>query len=141
MACYLDPQDTVFSLLAVEDDPIARDLMGKAICYAFPKLRLLTAENGVAGLELYKEHHPDIVLTDVRMPVMDGIAMATEIKRLDPEAVIAVVSAYCDTAQYLSGAEAIGIHHYIRKPVDFDALFATIRECLGEVSTDQCCTG
>lgn len=141
MASYFNSQETVFSLLAVEDDPVARDLMGKAICYAFPNLRLLTAENGKAGLELYKEHHPDIVLTDVRMPVMDGIAMAAEIKRLDPEAVIAVVSAYCDAAHYLSCAEAIGIHHYIKKPVDFDALFATIRECLGEVGTAECSVG
>jgi len=127
------PEAGNLSLLFVEDDPVARELINVALSIKFPKLRMLTAENGKVGLDLYEQHRPDIVLTDIKMPVMDGIAMASAIRGLHPEAVIAVMSAYCDTPQYLESAHAIGISHCVVKPVDYHTLFATIEECIGEV--------
>ncbi len=50
----------------------------------FPDVELYTAENGKAGLDIFHEHAPDIVITDINMPVMDGIKMATEIKAAPP---------------------------------------------------------
>ena len=67
------------------------------------------------------------------MPGMDGIAMSAEIKKLNPSAIIAVMSAYCDTQQYLTSAEELGIRYCLTKPIDYRLLFATIDECLAEV--------
>jgi YesN/AraC family two-component response regulator len=128
-----NPEKHVCSLLYVEDDPEARDLVNRALSLKFRNIRLLTAENGAVGLELYQKHRPEIVLTDIKMPVMDGIMMAAQIRGQQPDAVIAVISAYCDTQQYQANAVALGITHCVSKPVAFSKLFATIEKCLSEV--------
>jgi YesN/AraC family two-component response regulator len=131
-----NPEKHACSLLYVEDDPEARDLVNRAIALKFRNIRLLTAENGAVGLELYEEHRPEIVLTDIKMPVMDGMTMAAEIRGRHPDTVIAVISAYCDTQQYQADAVEIGIIHCVSKPVDYRALFATIEKCLSEVKME-----
>lgn len=62
-----------YRLLYVEDDIAARKLLSKIIAKKYPDLNLSLAEDGAAGLEMYREQLPDIVLTDMEMPVMDGI--------------------------------------------------------------------
>ena len=120
------------SFLYVEDDPVTRDIMEKIICMKMPDIDLLMAENGKVGLELYKEHFPEIVITDVAMPVMDGIQMATAIRAIDPHAIIIVISAYSNT-EYLLDSIEIGVCHYILKPIDFNKFFATIDKCLAGI--------
>src|SRR6185369_15652837 len=113
------------SILYVEDEPEARELVVSALAHKIGTLRLYTAENGEAGLALYRQHLPDIVITDINMPVMDGIQMGKEIKSLNPEAIIIAVTAHSDTS-YLLGAIETGISSYVLKPVDFDKLFDAI---------------
>jgi YesN/AraC family two-component response regulator len=117
------------SFLYVEDDPVTRNIMEKIFLMKLPDVKLLLAENGKVGLELYKKHAPRIVITDVNMPVMDGIEMAAQIKAINPGAIVIAVSAYNNT-EYLLNAIEIGINHYVLKPIDFDKLFATIDKCL-----------
>ncbi len=107
--------------------------MEKIIRMKMPDIDLLVAENGRVGLELYKKHSPAIVITDVAMPVMDGIEMATEIKAVDPKAVIIVISAYSNT-EYLLDSIEIGVCHYVLKPIDFNKFFATIDKCLAGIA-------
>ena len=80
------------SLLCVEDDSVSRDLIHRMISMKFPEIELHLAENGKIGLELFKEKMPQIVMTDIRMPVMDGVTMAGEIKELCPETRIIIVA-------------------------------------------------
>ncbi len=121
------------SLLYVEDDPVTRDIMAKIIRMRLPHVELLLAENGKMGLDLYREHTPAIVITDVSMPVMDGIEMATEIKAANPKSIIIVISAYSNT-EYLLNSIEIGINHYVLKPIDFTKFFATIDKCLAGIA-------
>ena len=65
------------SLLYVEDNKDTRDLIAEMITVKYPGLRLFVAPDGAVGLELFYEHLPDIVLTDMSMPIMDGLQMAT----------------------------------------------------------------
>jgi PAS domain S-box-containing protein len=120
------------AILYVEDDPVTRNILCKMIPLKFPGIDFHTAENGMAGLELYKEHTPDIIITDINMPVMDGIKMAAEIKTIHPEANIIIVSAYSDT-NYLLNAIEIGINHYLLKPIDYKKLFVTIDKCIAGI--------
>ncbi len=120
------------SMLYVEDDPVTRGIMAKIIRMKLPDVDLLVAENGRQGLELYREHTPALVITDVAMPLMDGIEMATEIKAENPKAVIIVISAYSNT-EYLLNSIEIGINHYMLKPIDFNKFFAYIDNCLAGI--------
>jgi diguanylate cyclase (GGDEF)-like protein/PAS domain S-box-containing protein len=120
-------------LLYVEDEASARNLLSRIIAKKYPGLKLLVAENGAAGLELFREQRPDIVLADMNMPVMDGIQMAREIKALDAGAVIIAVTAHNDP-YYLQNAIEIGIRHYVKKPVVSEDLFAVINKTIEELS-------
>jgi YesN/AraC family two-component response regulator len=69
------------ALLLVEDEPNARDMLKAMLARNYPGLRVYAAENGADGLDLFREHHPEIVVTDISMPVMNGIQMTREIRR------------------------------------------------------------
>ncbi len=120
-------------LLYVEDEARSRELLRGIIAKKFPNLKLFISEDGTAGLEMFRKHRPDIVLTDLNMPVMDGIQMSREMKALDSETVIIAVTAHNDPA-YLQSAIEIGIRHYVLKPVISDNLFAVIETTIEEIN-------
>jgi len=87
--------------------------------------QVYSAYNGKEGLELFHRHQPEIVLTDIRMPLMDGLEMAEEIKTLKPETPIIVLSAYYEP-DLLHRSIDIGIDKYVRKPTDGESLLSDI---------------
>ena len=64
------------ALLFVEDEIEARDMLTRMLGLNYPGLRIYLAENGVVGLEQFRELSPQIVMTDINMPLMNGIALA-----------------------------------------------------------------
>ena len=115
----------IVSILIVEDDASTRAMLGKTITLRSPEVVIYSAGNGRSGLEQFKLHSPDMVITDIAMPLLDGICMAAEIRSLKPDAVIIAVTAYTDTTDLLKAIE-IGIDHYLLKPLRLDKLFALI---------------
>ena len=114
------------SLLYVEDDPATREQLGFLLKRSVSKLYV--AANGRQGIELFRAHAPDIVITDIMMPVMNGLDMAREIRKQNPDCQIIVLTAYSDTG-YLLDSISIGINHYIQKPVDLGKLTQSISAC------------
>lgn len=122
-----EAKDVPLSIMYVEDDPVTRALVAQTLPKRFPEFAIRTAENGRLGLQLYREYQPDIVITDVNMPVMNGILMSAEIKAINPDVVIIAVTAYSET-NYLLNAIEIGISHYVLKPIDYRKLFEAIEK-------------
>jgi PAS domain S-box-containing protein len=120
------------AILYAEDDAVTRNIVARMIPLKFPDAEFYTAENGKAGLDIFKERGPNIIITDINMPVLDGIKMAGEIKALRPETIIIILSAYGDT-NYLLDAIEIGVNHYIMKPIDYKKLFMTIAKCINGI--------
>ena len=120
-----------FSVLFVEDDESVRFSIGRILARQFPDAMVYTAENGQVGLDLFKEHAPEIVITDVNMPVMDGIVMAENIKSLKAGTKFIVLTGYSDK-DYLERFSEIGFAEYLVKPVDFTVLFTAIEKCRNE---------
>lgn len=87
------------------------------------------AQNGLEGLSMSKELFPDIILTDVRMPKLDGIKLTTEVRKFLPECQIIFISGYSDK-EYLKSAIALKAVFYVEKPIDeqeiLDALTSAI---------------
>jgi signal transduction histidine kinase/DNA-binding response OmpR family regulator len=129
---HIYPQPEI-SILYVEDDSIIRSLLSTIILKKFPDIELLTAENGRNGLEVYAERKPDIIITDLRMPHMDGIQMASEIKAINPETIIIIVTAHNDT-HYLLEAIEIGINYYVMKPVEQQKLISVIDKSIAGIN-------
>ncbi|KAF0216072.1 MAG: response regulator [Geobacteraceae bacterium] len=124
------------AILYAEDDRVTRDVVTLLLHNKFPDVTVYQAENGQQGLELFKTHGPDIVLTDMRMPIMDGIRMAKEIKKLNKDTRIIVATADTDTNRILETID-IGIDHYVLKPINQAKLFSVIELCINSIHLEK----
>lgn len=105
-------------LLIVDDEKLTRD--GIIASIAWNQLlitEILVAKNGLEGLAMAKEHRPHIILSDIRMPHMDGIKMAQQINTFLPECNIIFMSGYSDK-EYLKAAIKLKVINYVEKPLD-----------------------
>ncbi len=107
-------------LLYVEDDASIREEMIEILELDFEHFHV--AVNGEEGLKMYKEFKPDIVISDIQMPIMDGISMSKEILSINPDAKIILTTAF-NEAGYLEQAKNIGVSDYVNKPVNITELF------------------
>lgn len=124
----------VSSILLVEDDSKNLKILAEIIPVKYPNIVLHSAINGRIGLELFKMHTPDIVITDFNMPELSGLQMADKIRAIKPDAKIIVLTGNDKKAALESAVgEGFEIDHYIMKPVNFGQLFAAIEQCLGEI--------
>ncbi|SJZ60016.1 response regulator receiver modulated diguanylate cyclase with PAS/PAC sensor [Trichlorobacter thiogenes] len=114
------------SLLYVEDERVTREQISRILQRIVTELYV--AENGQEGLEIYREKRPDIIMTDIMMPVMNGLEMAREIRALDRDSQIIMLTAYSDT-EYLLECISLSINQYVQKPVDFSQLATAIETC------------
>ena len=124
------------SMLIAEDEELVRNFLGSAIPYKFPDIAIHFAENGRIGVELFIEHSPDIVITDISMPEMDGFQMAVKIKSMKADTQIIVITANCDTS-YLNKFSEIGCEDYLLKPIKFSTLFAAIDRCIAGITPER----
>ncbi len=125
----MSPVDQLKSatLLYVEDEDVARLAVG-----AFLKRRvgtLLLARDGQEGLAQFTQDRPDIVVTDLEMPIMNGMQMVHRIRELDNGTPIVITTAYDDEAHACPEANRV-----IIKPIMFNDLLNTILECLARRS-------
>lgn len=118
------------TLLYVEDDEGIVAIFEEVLKMIFPVV--FVARNGEEGLKLYKECKPDIVMTDIYMPKMDGVEMAKQIKTIDPEISIIVTSAYSQADEFLRSIE-IGIDGYVIKPFTKERLFGAVNKVLDHI--------
>jgi putative nucleotidyltransferase with HDIG domain len=111
------------SVLYVEDDALVRSQLSHFLERRVKQL--VVAENGREGLEAFHAGHHDIVITDIKMPEMDGLQMAEKIKADSRDIPIIVITAYSDR-DYLIRAIELGVNRYVTKPIDPDALVESI---------------
>ena len=115
-----------FSVMHVEDDTSVRESLMRFLKRRFNTI--YSAKDGAEGFDLYMEHKPDIIITDIQMPIMDGIEMSSRIKDQNGEALIIVTTAF-NEKPYLEKAQEIGITEYLKKPVVKDDLMQALRNC------------
>ena len=105
-------------LLIVDDEELTRTGVISAIDWkALGISEIFQADDGIHGLESARLYHPEIILCDVRMPRMDGIAMLEQIVRFLPDTVVIFMSGYSDK-EYLKAAIKLKAVNYIEKPIN-----------------------
>lgn len=102
-------------ILYVEDEEEIRSHTVDILGELFSKDDISVATNGEEGLEVFKSHRPDIVMSDIQMPKMNGLEMIEEIKKIDPNVRVIVTTAHSDSA-YLIRSIDYGVNRYILKP-------------------------
>lgn len=117
------------TVLVVEDEIYARKSLVKQIQeYAKGwEFRILEAENGETALELARVENPNLIMTDIRMPKMDGLELLKRIKEWDGTKQVVMLSAYSEF-EYARGALLYGAIDYLLKPISDAAL----GECLNK---------
>ena len=91
-----------------------------------------TAHDGISGLELIRSIHPDIVLTDIRMPNMDGLTMLAAIRSECPGIQMSVLTAYRD-CEYARKAITLGVCRYLLKPSNLDELQEAVKQMVSRL--------
>jgi DNA-binding NtrC family response regulator len=113
------------TLLFVEDQNLLRQAMGELLTPYFDKV--LFATNGREALDIFQRDKPDLVLTDIIMPVMDGITLTEQLGRLRPGIPVVFFSAFSDVPTLLRGIE-LGVAGFVPKPCEDDKLIATLQK-------------
>lgn len=118
-------------VLLVEDEESISRLLKEAVADSF--YTFLIAKDGLEGIALFKKLKPDIVITDIMMPRMSGLEMAQELRKLNPDIHIIVLSAFSEKEKLLSAID-IGINKYFLKPFDTDELLDYIQSITPKLS-------
>jgi two-component system cell cycle response regulator CpdR len=116
-------------ILIAEDEEALRALCARALLSDGHEVK--TASDGTDALDLLGRENGrfDLLLTDIRMPVMDGIALALGVARDHPDVTILLMTGYADQRERAHGLNAI-IHDVISKPFTVAALRAAVNEAL-----------
>ncbi len=113
-------------LLVVEDDPSLREVIRLGL--EGEGLRIATAEDGPSALLAFASLRPDLVLLDVMLPGLDGIAVCRELRKVSLVPIV-MLTARASTSEVVEGLEA-GADDYVTKPFEFPELVARIRSAL-----------
>ncbi len=123
-----------FKVLYVEDEPELRDSVGSYLRKIFDHVD--TAEDGQIGLKKFQEHSYDIVITDILMPNMNGLEMAAEIKRINEDQEIIVISAYSEPSSFVH-AIRLGVNGYIIKPINYEQMNMALNKTINKLANFQ----
>lgn len=124
-------------LLIVDDEKITRDGLISSISWEDLGIHSIAqADDGIHALEIAGEFHPDIVLSDIRMPRLNGIDMAYKLQKMNPNLSLIFMSGYSDK-EYLKAAIRLKAVTYVEKPIDPEEISSAIKDACKEVEQLQ----
>jgi two-component system response regulator YesN len=127
----------MFSVLIVDDEYLERRGLRKHFDWQAHGMEVAgEAENGVEALRFLENRPVDFLVTDVSMPVMDGIELAREVKKRYPLMKILFISGYNDL-EYLKGALKVEAVDYLFKAIDLAEMSQTVRRVTAELSGEK----
>ncbi len=113
-------------VVVVDDHPVLREGT-RAVLEQAPDIKVVgTAGEGAAALQLVEEHRPDVLLLDLRLPDVSGVAVAQRVRAWYPEVAVLVLTGYDDVG-YIRALLQLGIQGYLRKTVSGDEIVAAVR--------------
>lgn len=122
------------TVLYAEDEEGIRANVSDSLRYYVKEV--LEASNGKEALEIYKQNEPDIILSDIHMPVMNGIDFIKKVREEDRTIPIVMITAHTDK-EYLLEAVELHMEKYIVKPVELDELFHVLDKCVSVLDVNK----
>lgn len=114
------------SLLYVEDDEDIRDELVDFLELYFESLYV--AKNGEEGLALFHQNKPDIVVSDIQMPLMDGLTMCEEIRKVNTDVPLIITTAFNEPSFLIKSID-LGVDRYVTKPINITKLEKSLMRC------------
>ena len=125
------------TMIIVEDESFERNALKNYIDGELIGVQIVgEASNGVQGINLAMELRPDIILTDVNMPVMNAIEMTEQIRRFLPETKILFISSY-DDFEYARQGIDLNIFSYLTKPVNEMQLLRSVKKAVDQITEKE----
>ena len=122
------------SLLCVDDEPVNLNILTRLLSRYVETIYF--ASNGQEGHALYVEKRPDIILTDMIMPVLNGLEMSCLIRSIEPKIPIILLTS-CNSVDFLAEAIDIGITQFLPKPVLKEKLLTAIQRCYDIIDLER----
>jgi two-component system, response regulator, stage 0 sporulation protein F len=116
-------------ILVVDDEEGARELFNAILSDEGYEVQL--ADSGAAALSLFKNNPFNLVITDIKMPIMDGLQLLQEIRKIGSKTDVIMVTAYGEVESYLK-AMSLGAAEYINKPIRIKELKRIVHKVLTE---------
>ena len=116
-------------ILVIEDEAAIRRVLIKIISEESDSYVVEEAENGLEGIEKFKDNDYDLVLCDIKMPKMDGVEVLEKAKKIKPEIPFVMISGHGDLDTAVNTMR-LGAYDYISKPPDLNRLLNTVRNAL-----------
>lgn len=121
-------KDCTPSIIVVEDEKLIAKNIVRNIERASDVFNVVaTAYDGETALELFETYLPDVIFTDIKMPVMDGLELIKKINKRYPQVKIVVLSGYSEF-EYAKTAMSYNVKHYLLKPINIDELRKTLAD-------------
>lgn len=124
----------MYKLMIVEDEPLIRT--GLKHYFAWEELgvhSIIEAENGREGMTTALREKPDLVITDIRMPEMDGLQMIEQIRNLLPDTLFIILTGFNDF-EYAQKAIQLGnVHAFLLKPLEYEESLLVIQNCMNKL--------
>ena len=115
-----------FKILFVEDEETIRQHIVSSLTYLVEEVK--EASHGKEALEILRNYTPDIIITDLEMPLMNGIELIKKIRQTDKDICIIVLTAHT-TNNYLLELIDMHVEHFIVKPMNFEKLLNVLQKC------------
>ncbi|MEK3975697.1 response regulator transcription factor [Psychrobacillus sp. FSL K6-1267] len=128
----------MYKLMIVEDEPIIRS--GLKHYFDWKELGIQTiveAENGKNGVDIALVELPHLVITDIRMPVMDGLEMIGSLRTKLPETLFIILTGHSEFEYAQRAIQYGGVHDYLLKPLQYENSFSVIKECIEKIRVKQ----
>ena len=127
----------MYKLAIIEDNRATADMIASTIRWEAVGCTVCgVAYNGMKGLAMVQQQRPDVIISDVRMPGMDGLTMAESLCRELPNARIIFISAY-DEFSYAQKAVRLHAHEYLLKPLENEKLIDSVRRAVEELRRQE----
>ena len=124
-------------MMIVDDEPLMRQ--GLKVFFDWEKYSItevIEAENSKCAIEISKSKKPDIVISDIRMPEIDGLELIAKLKIIIPDTVFIIISGYSDF-EYAKQAISLGVLHYLVKPIHSAELHDVMIKCISKIEEQK----
>ena len=127
----------MYKVFVVDDEIVIREGLRNNIDWEANGFNLVgEAPDGEIALPMIRDEKPDILITDIRMPFMDGIALCREVRRVMPWSRIVILSGF-DSFEYAKQAISLGVQEYLLKPISSEELKKVLARLVKSIETEQ----
>ncbi|MCG8637694.1 MAG: response regulator [Desulfobacterales bacterium] len=127
----MDNQDRIYTILLVDDEEGIRNVLNITLTHA--GFKVLLAPDGDRGLAVFRDRKPDIVITDIKMPGIDGIELLREIKQISPDTEVIMITGHGDMDLAVKSLQYEAAD-FITKPIDSEELETSVGKAVDRIS-------